>query len=114
MKNYLLAIFIASIVGMNAAHAGNLYPGVAAAVILSVGSESGIGVRRGPYDGRASIYPSYFNGYYRGFNRGYWTGYRDGYADASIPSLLVDQGACSGSAIYRVCSAYGTCWAACY
>jgi hypothetical protein len=28
--------------------------------------------------------------------------------------LIVDQGACSGRAMYRVCDTYGTCWAACY
>jgi hypothetical protein len=26
---------------------------------------------------------------------------------------MVDQGACSGRAQYRVCNAYGICWAAC-
>jgi hypothetical protein len=28
--------------------------------------------------------------------------------------LIVDQGACSGREMYRVCDTYGTCWAACY
>jgi hypothetical protein len=118
MKKRLVLVLIlgANVVGIGA-HAGSIYP-EHAGMITTIESGCGIGVRRGPYGGCGPVYPNYYSdyykGYYRGYYRGYWTGYRDGYVDGSVPSLMVDQGACSGRRMYRVCDAYLTCWIACY
>lgn len=116
MKKLLVLVFCISIVRIGAGYADPFYP-EAGRTIMLVDGGCGIGVHRGSYSGCTRVYPGYYSEYYRGFHRGYhrgyWTGYRDGYVDASIPSLMVDQGACSGRAQYRVCNAYGICWAAC-
>ena len=86
-------------------------------LIIPVASGCGIGVHRGPYDGCNIIYGGHYRAHYRAYSRGYYDGYRegyyDGYYDGSNGSLIVDQGACSGRRMYRVCDVYGICWAAC-
>ena len=84
---------------------------------IPVASGCGIGVHRGPYDGCNVIYDGHYRAHYRAYSRGYYDGYREGYYDGYYDgfggSLIVDQGACSGRRMYRVCGVYGICWAAC-
>jgi len=86
-------------------------------LIISVSSGCGIGVHRGPYGGCDPIYGgyyrSYYGGYYRSYYRGYYDGFYDGFYRGPGRSLMVDQGACSGRRMYRVCNVYGRCWAVC-
>jgi hypothetical protein len=121
MHKLLSLVFVVgiSIVGLAAAHAMPvaLFRPAQAGLAIPVSSGCGIGVHRGPYNGCRPIYGGYYSdyygGYYRGYHRGYRDGYYDGYYDGSGPSLIVDQGACSGFPMYRVCNVYGICWAAC-
>jgi hypothetical protein len=84
---------------------------------IPVASGCGIGVHRGPFDGCNVIYGGHYRAHSRAYSRGYHDGYRegydDGYYDRSGGSLIVDQGACSGRGLHRVCDVYGICWAAC-
>jgi hypothetical protein len=82
-------------------------------LIIPVGSGCGIGVHRGPYGRCDVIYGGYYRPHYRAYYRGYHDGYQDGYYDGYGGSMMVDQGACSGFRMHRVCDIYGTCWAAC-
>jgi hypothetical protein len=84
-----------------------------AELTVLISSGCGIGVRRGPYDGCNVIYGGGYRAQYRAYSHGYRDGYRDGYYVGSGGGLMVDQGACSGGRMYRVCNIYGTCWAAC-
>ncbi len=84
-----------------------------AELIIPVGSGCGIGVHRGPFDGCNVIYGGYYSAYAHGYYHGYRDGFRDGYYTGVIGPLMVDQGACSGRRMYRVCDIYGTCWANC-
>jgi hypothetical protein len=59
------------------------------------------------------IYDGYYRTNYRSYYRGYYRPYYDSYYHGPGPSLMVDQGACSGRHMYRVCNVYGECWAAC-
>lgn len=89
------------------------YGEASAELIVPISSGCGIGVHRGPYDGCNAIYDGYYRAHYRAYYRGYYDGYRDGFYDGSGGALMVDQGACSGRRVYRVCNIYGTCWATC-
>ncbi len=84
-----------------------------AELIIPVGSGCGIGVHRGPFDGCNVVYGGYYSAYARGYYHGYRDGFRDGYYEGAVGPLMVDQGACSGRRMYRVCDVYGTCWASC-
>jgi hypothetical protein len=93
-----------SVLSVAAAQAMSFHP-VHAGFVIPVGSGCGIGVYRGPYDRCDPIYGGYYSSYYRG--------YYDGYYHSPGRSRLVDQGACSGRRLYRVCNVYGECWAVC-
>jgi hypothetical protein len=112
MSKLLSIVFGISIVGIAAAQAMPFHP-AHAGFTTPVASGCGIGVHRGPYDGCAPIYGGYYRSYYRGYYRGYYDGYYDGYHHGPGRSLMVDQGACSGRGMYRVCNVYGECRAAC-
>jgi hypothetical protein len=118
LKTLLVAILalLSLDVGVAAAQA-TPFRTAQAGSIITVASGCGLGVNRGPYNGCDPIDSGYFvghhRGYYRGYYRGYAHGYYDGYYDGSGRSRLVDQGACSGFRMYRVCDIYGMCWAAC-
>lgn len=119
MGKLLCFVFGISIVGIAAAEAMPFNP-AHSGFIIPVSSGCGIGVHRGPYDGCDPIYGgyyrSYYGGYYRSYHRGYYRGYYDGFYDGFYRwpgrSLIVDQGACSGLRMYRICNAYG-CWLVC-
>jgi hypothetical protein len=102
-----------SIVGVAGAQAMPFHS-ANAEFIIPVASGCGIGVHRGPYDGCEPIYGGYYRSSYRSYDRGYYRGYYDGYYHGPGRSLIVDQGACSGRGMYRVCNVYGECRAACY
>ena len=85
-----------------------------AELIIPISSGCGIGVHRGPYGGCNVIYDGGYSARHHAYSHGYHDGYRDGYYDGSSGGLVVDQGACSGRPMYRVCNIYGACWAACY
>lgn len=78
-------------------------------LVIPIASACGFGGNRGPYNDCQSVdsasYAGYYGGYYRGYARGFYVG--------SDHSRLVNQGACSGRGMYRVCNIYGVCWAAC-
>ncbi len=113
-KNFLVAIFSLLSFGVGAtAEPGMPFHPMQAELIIPIGSGCGIGVRRGPFDGCNVIYGGYYGAYARGYFHGYRDGYRDGYYDGAVGPLIVDQGACSGGRMYRVCDVYGTCWASC-
>jgi hypothetical protein len=109
--NKLLAIVLGiSIVGVAAAQAMP-FSLARSGFIIQVASGCGLGVNRGPYGGCDPIYGEH---YYSNYRHGYYDGFYDGYYYGPGRSRLVDQGACSGRDIYRVCNIYGVCWAACY
>jgi hypothetical protein len=117
MSKLLSYVFGISIVGVVAVQA-MLFQPAKAGFIIPVASGCGIGVHRGPYDGCEPIYGGYYRSNYRSYDRSYYRGYYDGYYygydHGPGRSLLVDQGACSGRGMYRVCNVYGECRAACY
>ena len=84
-----------------------------AELTIPISSGCGIGLHRGPYGGCNVIYGGGYRAQHHAYSHGYYDGYRDGYYDGSGGGLMVDQGACSGRHMYRVCNIYGTCWAAC-
>jgi hypothetical protein len=112
MSKLLSFVFGISIAGVATAHAMPFHP-ENAGFIISVSSGCGIGVHRGPYNGCEPIYDGYYRTNYRSYYRGYYRPYYDSYYHGPGPSLMVDQGACSGRHMYRVCNVYGECWAAC-
>ena len=115
MNKLFAYLLIATAVCLSAvaAEAMPFHP-VHAGLTIQVSSGCGLGVHRGPYDGCNVVYGGYYRnydyGYYDGYNRGYYRGYYDG----SGRSRMVNQGACSGADMYRMCNVYGVCWAACY
>ena len=121
MRKLLSFVFGISIAGVAAAQAMPFHS-AHSGFIIPVASGCGIGVHRGPYDGCEPINGGYYGNndrsdyrsYYRGYYRGYYDGYYDGYYRGPGRSLMVDQGACSGREMYRVCNVYGECRAACY
>jgi len=82
-------------------------------LVIPVGSECGISVDRGPYDGCGTVYRAYSHNAFQTYSS-YERGYEYGYDIGPRRSLMVDQGQCSGRGIYRVCNVYGQCWAHCY
>ena len=114
VKMFLVAIFtlFSFGVGVGAAQAMP-FRSAQAGLTIPVASGCGIGVHRGPYDGCDAIYSGYYRHHHRAYSRGYYDGYQDGYYDGSGGPRIVDQGACSGGRMYRVCNVYGRCWVAC-
>jgi hypothetical protein len=115
-KTLLVAVLalLGSVAGVAAAPAMPLHPASAPSeLIIPVGSGCGLGVRRGPYGECNVIYGGHYSARDRAYHRGYYDGYRQGYYDGTGRSLMVDQGACSGYRMVRVCNIYGSCWAAC-
>jgi hypothetical protein len=102
-----------SIVGVAVAQAMPFHS-APAGLVIQVADGCGIGVYRGPYGDCKPIYRGYDYDYNRSYYRGYRHGYYDGYSDGSGRSRLVNQGACSGRDMVRVCNVYGVCWATCY
>jgi hypothetical protein len=114
LKTLLLAII--TLLSFSVGVAGALaMPFRVASVELTIpiSSGCGIGVHRGPYGGCNVIYGGDYRAHYHAYSHGYYDGYRDGYYDGSGRRRMVDQGACSGRHMYRVCNIYGTCWAVC-
>src|ERR1700694_1685507 len=117
MSKLLSLVFGITVLGIAAAPAMPFHQ-QHSGFIIPVGSGCGIGVHRGPYAGCEPIYGGYYRGDYRvsyrsdyrGYHDGYYDGFYDGYYGPG-PSLMVDQGACSGLRMYRVCNIYGRCWA---
>jgi len=115
MRKLLSFVFGISIIGIVVAQAMPFHSAPAGSTIqIQVADGCGIGVHRGPYGECNPIYRGYDYDYSRGYYRGYHHGYYDGYSDGSGRSRLVNQGACSGRDMVRVCNVYGVCWAACY
>lgn len=105
-----IGISVVSVATVQAMPFHTVHPGLT----IHVGSGCGLGVHRGPFDGcNDYVYGGQYRSYYRGYYRGYNDGYYDGYYQGFGRSLIVDQGACSGRGMYRVCNDYGTCWAEC-
>lgn len=115
IKTLLIAILTLLSFSVSAAVAQTM-PFRAASVELAIpiSSGCGIGVHRGPF-GECSvvIYGGYYRAHQHAYYRGYFDGYRHGYYDGSRGARIVNQGACSGHRMYRVCDAYGRCWATC-
>lgn len=105
LLSFVVGISIVVVAAAQAMPFHTAHPGLT----IPVASGCGLGVHRGPFDGCNPVY----GGHYRSYYRSYYRGYKDGYYHDSGRSLLVDQGACSGRGIYRVCNDYGACWAVC-
>jgi hypothetical protein len=113
MNRLISFIFGVSIFCVSAAQAMPFHSN-RAGLVIPVGSECGIGVDRGPYDGCGTVYRAYPHNAFQTYSS-YGHGYEDDYYYVGPRrSLMVDQGQCSGRGIYRVCNVYGQCWAHCY
>ena len=118
MRKLLSFVIGISLVGVAAAQAMPFHSAPHAGLTIQVANGCDFRVYRGPYGGCEPIYSDYYRSnersYRQGYRHGYNRGYSDGYYDGAGRSLLVNQGACSGGDMYRICYGDGVCWASCY
>ena len=115
IKTLLAAIFALISFGASIAVAQPMsLRGAPVELTIPISSGCGIGVHRGPYDEcNVVIYGGYYRAHHHAYYRGYIDGYRDGYYYGSGSARMVNQGACSGRRMFRVCDVYARCWATC-